>query len=65
MMCQPLNSFDLNILDRRFFSSIQSLQYKESPKLVDELLHAVEKLFEEYSIMKSKWYIFKFAIVHD
>ncbi|XP_058775250.1 uncharacterized protein LOC131649505 [Vicia villosa] len=53
MTCQPPNSPDLNILDLGFFNAIQSLQYKESPKSIDDLLKAVEKSFEELSAVKS------------
>lgn len=37
LMCQPANSPDLNILDLGFFSAIQSLQHKESPKTIVNL----------------------------
>lgn len=36
-----------------FFSVIQSLQHKESPRTLDELASAVEKAFETFSITKS------------
>jgi len=35
------------------FNAIQSLQYKESPNSVDELVKAVEKSFEAFSAVKS------------
>ncbi|GAA0172515.1 hypothetical protein LIER_26325 [Lithospermum erythrorhizon] len=38
LICQPPNSPDMNILDLGFFSAIQSLQHKESPRTVDELV---------------------------
>ncbi|KAH7852570.1 hypothetical protein Vadar_026523 [Vaccinium darrowii] len=44
---QPPNSPDMNILDQKFFWAIQSLQYQHAPKNIDELVHAVEKYFEE------------------
>ena len=57
LMCQPANSLDLNILDLGFFSGIQSLQYKESPNRIDELLNAVVKSFDNFSMVNSN-YIF-------
>lgn len=53
LMCQPANSPDLNVLDLGFFSAIQSLQHKESPKNIDELVHDVMKSFEAFSTMES------------
>lgn len=53
LMCQPPNSPDFNVLDLGFFRAIQSLQHKESPRNVDELVRAVEKAYEEFSPMKS------------
>ena len=53
LMCQPANSPDLNVLDLGFFSAIQSLQYKESPKTVDELVNAVVKSSEAFPAKKS------------
>ncbi|GAA0154734.1 hypothetical protein LIER_12633 [Lithospermum erythrorhizon] len=47
------NSLDMNILDLRFFSAIQSLQNKESPKTMEELVvQAVVKAFNEYPSQK-------------
>ncbi|GAA0142926.1 hypothetical protein LIER_03720 [Lithospermum erythrorhizon] len=40
LVCQPPNSSDMNILDLGFFNAIQSLQYKESPRSVRELVDA-------------------------
>lgn len=51
--CQPPNSPDLNVLDLGFFNVIQSLRYKESPKNIDELVTAVEKAFEDFSLVLS------------
>lgn len=53
LMCQPTNSPDLNVLDLGFFSAIQSLQHKESPKNIDELVSAVVNSFEDFSTVKS------------
>ena len=36
-----------------FFSAIQSLQYKEAPKTIDELITAVEKSFDAFSSIRS------------
>ena len=52
-MCQPANSPDLNILDLGFLSAIQSSQYKETPKTVEELLEAIVKSFEAFFAKKS------------
>lgn len=50
MLFQPLSSPDRNVLDLGFFRAIQSLQYQASPKtVVDELVLAVEKSFEDLS----------------
>ncbi|KAL7152811.1 hypothetical protein ABFS83_04G124000 [Erythranthe nasuta] len=43
----------LNILDLGFFSAIQSLQYKEPAKTVDELLAAVQRSFQAFPSTKS------------
>ncbi|KAL7158342.1 hypothetical protein ABFS83_02G136600 [Erythranthe nasuta] len=53
LMCQPPNSPDLNVLDLGFFAAIQSLQYKEAPKNIDELVNAVVHAFEFFSTAKS------------
>jgi hypothetical protein len=53
LISQPANSPDLNVLDLGFFSAIQSLQYKESPKTIDKLVGAVVKSFENFSPVKS------------
>lgn len=47
LSCQPPSSLDLNVLDLGFFSAIQSLQYQEAPKTIDELVVALEKSFDE------------------
>ena len=52
-MSQPPNSPDLNVLDLGFFSTIQSLQYKESPKNIDDLVNIVVKSFEAFPSKKS------------
>lgn len=52
LLCQPSNSPDLNILDLGFFSAIQALQHKECPRNVEELIHAVQKSFDEYPTKK-------------
>ncbi|GAX12673.1 hypothetical protein FisN_13Lu158 [Fistulifera solaris] len=45
--CQPPNSPDLNVLDLGFLNSIQSLQHKKVPKIIDDLVAAVEESFDE------------------
>ena len=57
LMCQPPKSPDLNILDLGFFSAIQSLQYQACPTTVEDLVHAVEDSYDEYSSAKVN-YIF-------
>lgn len=42
---QPANSPDFNVLDLGFFNSIQSLQHKEAPRTIDELIKVVEDAF--------------------
>ncbi|XP_062208383.1 uncharacterized protein LOC133909852 [Phragmites australis] len=50
LICQPANSPDFNILDLGFFNSIQSIQYKTTAKTTSELVAAVDKAFQEYSV---------------
>lgn len=52
LVCQPSNSPNLNILDLGFFSAIQPLQHKECPRNVEEIIHAVQKSFDEYPTRK-------------
>ncbi|XP_054808729.1 uncharacterized protein LOC129310844 [Prosopis cineraria] len=49
LISQPPNSPDLNILDLRYFRAIQSLQYQEAPKTIEDLVRAVENSFEVYT----------------
>ncbi|PNY02245.1 hypothetical protein L195_g025550 [Trifolium pratense] len=53
IMCQPPNSPNLNVLDLGFFNSIKTLQHKESPKTVDDLVNAIVKSFDAYPAEKS------------
>lgn len=53
LMCQPLNSPNLNVLDLDFFNANQSLQYKETPRTIDELVQAVTKSFGTFSSVQS------------
>ncbi|XP_026378713.1 uncharacterized protein LOC113273165 [Papaver somniferum] len=46
---QPSQSPDMNVLDLGFFRDIQSLQHREAPTTVGELLSAVDKAFNELS----------------
>lgn len=48
LMQQPANSPDMNVLDLGFFNSIQSLTDCGNPETIEELIHNVEKEFEEY-----------------
>ncbi|GAA0141213.1 hypothetical protein LIER_02410 [Lithospermum erythrorhizon] len=43
LTCQPPNNLELNVLDLGYFRAIQSLQYQEAPRNIDELVKAVEK----------------------
>lgn len=65
LICQPPNSPDLNVLDLGFFNAIQSLQQKESMKSIDDLIHAVQKAFDEYSCVQSdkKFYTLQTCMV--
>lgn len=51
---QPANSPDMNILDLGFFSSIQSLTDKESPRTIEELIRDVEKEYNNYEVLNVK-----------
>ncbi|KAF0695681.1 Aste57867_13503 [Aphanomyces stellatus] len=44
----PPNSPDLNVLDLGFFASLQSLQYRQSARSMDELIANVVAAFNEY-----------------
>ena len=61
---QPANSPDLNILDLRFFRSIQSLMHKKMPKDVDNMLRAVHNAFYELEpkTLSSVWYSLQFVM---
>ncbi|XP_021753832.1 uncharacterized protein LOC110719242 [Chenopodium quinoa] len=45
---QPAQSPDLNILDLGFFRAVQSIQYKEFPRSLEELLQAIENAYNTY-----------------
>lgn len=45
MVCQPPNSPDMNVLDLGFFRAIQSLQHRDAPRNIDQLIDAVVKSF--------------------
>ncbi|KAJ1278221.1 hypothetical protein BS78_04G062700 [Paspalum vaginatum] len=49
LMCQPPNSPDLNILDLGFFSSLQSVYQKTSPKGIADIVQKVEEAYNNYS----------------
>ncbi len=46
---QPHNSADFNVPDLEMFGEIQSLQYKEEPRNVAELVNAVEKAYGDHN----------------
>jgi hypothetical protein len=46
LMCRPPNSQEPNVSDLGSFSVIQSMQHKETPKTIDDLVAAVKKSFE-------------------
>nr|GLL29754.1 uncharacterized protein LOC109190808 isoform X1 [Ipomoea trifida] len=50
LTCQPPNSPDMNVLDLGFFRALQSLQYQEAPRNVDELVAVTIKAFDEISV---------------
>ncbi|KAM3343988.1 hypothetical protein P3S68_026078 [Capsicum galapagoense] len=52
LIYQPLNSPDLNVLDLEIFNAIQSLQHREAPKTMDELVNAVIKAYELFPTEK-------------
>lgn len=43
---QPPNTPDFNVLDLGYFRAIQSLQYREAPNSIDELVQAVDNSFK-------------------
>ncbi|ETV89837.1 hypothetical protein H310_15325 [Aphanomyces invadans] len=49
---QQPNSPDLNVLDLGFFASIQSLQYKEESRSVDDVIRSTLAAFEMLSYEK-------------
>ncbi|XP_058211712.1 uncharacterized protein LOC131323890 [Rhododendron vialii] len=49
LLFQPPQSPDMNVLDLGYFRAIQFLQHQEAPRTIDELVHVVEKSFEEMS----------------
>ncbi|GAA0173573.1 hypothetical protein LIER_27161 [Lithospermum erythrorhizon] len=49
LTCQPPNNPNLNVLDLENFRAIQSLQYRQAPRTIDELVEAINKSFEELS----------------
>ncbi|XP_074373603.1 uncharacterized protein LOC141713943 [Apium graveolens] len=53
LRCQPPNSPDLNILDLGFFNAIQSLQWKEPAKTVNDLVSAVQKAYDMFPSKKA------------
>ncbi|XP_057248151.1 uncharacterized protein LOC125493763 [Beta vulgaris subsp. vulgaris] len=44
---QPPNSPDMNILDLGYFRVLQTLQYRKSPRKIDQLVAAVNESWEE------------------
>ncbi|GAA0144003.1 hypothetical protein LIER_04557 [Lithospermum erythrorhizon] len=49
LTCQAPNSPELNVLDLGYFRAIQSLQYQEAPRNIDELVKVVEKSYKDLS----------------
>jgi hypothetical protein len=45
---QPANPLDLNVLDRGFFNSLQSLSYDTVSRNLDELIRNVKNEFDRY-----------------
>lgn len=52
LMCQIPNSTTLNPLDLEFSRTIQFLQHSKTPKIVDELVTAFMKSYEDFSTLK-------------
>ncbi|GMF24317.1 unnamed protein product [Phytophthora fragariaefolia] len=50
LLFQPPNSPDLNVLDLGFFASIQSIQYRQQTRGIENLIRAVTDAFEGTSI---------------
>ncbi|KAF0714459.1 Aste57867_3860 [Aphanomyces stellatus] len=44
------NSPDMNVLDLVFFAGLQSLQYREPARSIDELIANVAKAFNDYPL---------------
>ena len=55
MVCQPPQSPDLNVLDLGLFRAIQSIQYQNFPKTLDELITHVKKAYEEFDPVVNKY----------
>jgi len=53
LVSQPPNLLDFNVLDLGFFNAIQSLQHKEAPKTIDDLIMAIEKSFLDFTTSES------------
>lgn len=64
-MCQPPYSPDFNVLDLGYFRAIQTLQHKEAPKTVDELVRAVGKIIRRIFTHEVESNIFVFTIVYE
>ena len=50
LICQPLNSPDLNILDFGYFRAIQSKYFRNCPANVHEIIHLVLETFDEIEL---------------
>lgn len=48
LICQPLNSPDLNVSDLGFFNEIQTLQYWEAPRNINDLIKSVKNVFDTF-----------------
>jgi len=48
LTAQPPNSPDFNILDLGFFRAIQSIQYKEAPRTISELVNVVTCAYNSF-----------------
>jgi hypothetical protein len=52
LYCQPPNSPDLNVLDLGVFAALQSMQWKEEAKNINEMVKRVSQIFEEWPCNK-------------
>lgn len=52
LICQPPNSPDFNVLDLSYFNSIQFIQYRCSPKNIDDHVAIIHCAWEDHTVQK-------------